>query len=381
MPSPRQDESRADFLSRCMGSDEMTSEFSNADQRYAVCVAYWDEKDEKAEGYKPTENMASEAKRGLTWRAEYGRGGTEVGVARARDISNRKNLSLSTVKRMVSYFARHEVDKQGKGWSPGEEGYPSAGRIAWALWGGDAGRSWATKIADREKAMGEIEHKAVRFDLKEIDSDGRVSGYGAVYGNVDDGGDIVMPDAFAGCVERMRMGGSRPKMLWQHDPHQPIGVWDTMKSDDRGLMLQGRILADVAKGREAIALLKAGAVDGLSIGYKTVDQDFRQTERGAVREIKKAELWETSIVTFPMNREARVTDVKQLTTPREVEQILRKAGVPGAFAKLVALHGFEEAKNRLNDSRDAGKLAIEQAQFTALMSEIQGIKELFNVHG
>lgn len=87
--------------------------------------------------------MAAEAKLGLEWRAEFNRGGTAVGVARARDISNRTNLSPDTIGRMVSYFARHEVDKEGKGFSPGEDGYPSAGRIAWALWGGDPGASWA----------------------------------------------------------------------------------------------------------------------------------------------------------------------------------------------------------------------------------------------
>jgi len=95
--------------------------------------------------FKPTEAMAEEASRGLAWREEYNRGGTEVGVARARDISNRRNLSPDTISRMVSYFARHEVDKEGQGFSPGEEGYPSAGRIAWALWGGDAGQSWANE--------------------------------------------------------------------------------------------------------------------------------------------------------------------------------------------------------------------------------------------
>jgi capsid protein len=91
----------------------------------------------------PTDAMAAEAKRGLEWREKFNRGGTAVGVARARDISNKSNLSPDTVRRMVSYFARHEVDKQGTGFSPGEDGYPSAGRIAWALWGGDAGASWA----------------------------------------------------------------------------------------------------------------------------------------------------------------------------------------------------------------------------------------------
>lgn len=92
---------------------------------------------------KPTEAMAKEAQRGLDWRKEYNRGGTQVGVTRANQLVNRENLSESTVKRMHSYFSRHEVDKQAEGFSPGEEGYPSAGRIAWALWGGDPGQTWA----------------------------------------------------------------------------------------------------------------------------------------------------------------------------------------------------------------------------------------------
>lgn len=101
---------------------------------------------------KPTTSMAEEAQRGLDWRREYGRGGTAVGIARARDIARRANLSPSTVKRMFSYFARHEVDKKGKGWSPGGEAYPSNGRIAWALWGGDPGQAWARKkVAQLER--------------------------------------------------------------------------------------------------------------------------------------------------------------------------------------------------------------------------------------
>lgn len=96
----------------------------------------------------PNESMKEEAQRGLDWRREFGRGGTEVGIARARDIVNSANLSDDTIGRMVSYFARHEVDKNAEGFSPGEDGYPSNGRIAWALWGGDPGKSWA----DREWA-------------------------------------------------------------------------------------------------------------------------------------------------------------------------------------------------------------------------------------
>jgi len=101
--------------------------------------------------YKPTDGMKVEAQRGLDWRKEYGRGGTEVGIARARDIVNGRNLSEDTVKRMYSFFSRHEVDKEAEGFSQGEDGYPSNGRIAWALWGGDAGFSWSRQIAERLK--------------------------------------------------------------------------------------------------------------------------------------------------------------------------------------------------------------------------------------
>jgi len=101
----------------------------------------------------PTAGMAEEAERGLAWREEHGRGGTEVGVARARDLKNRRPLSLETVRRMNSYFARHAVDQEAEGWAPGEEGYPSAGRIAWALWGGDAGRDFARSRVERMDAI------------------------------------------------------------------------------------------------------------------------------------------------------------------------------------------------------------------------------------
>ena len=101
--------------------------------------------------YKPNKGMIEEANRGLEWRREFGRGGTAVGVARARDISNGKNLSEETVKRMYSYFSRHEVDKKGQGYNQGEKGYPSAGRIAWALWGGNSAFSWSRAIVERLK--------------------------------------------------------------------------------------------------------------------------------------------------------------------------------------------------------------------------------------
>lgn len=101
--------------------------------------------------YKTTEGMKTEAQRGLDWRKEFGRGGTEVGIARARDIVNNRDLPEETIKRMYSFFSRHEVDKQAEGFNQGEEGYPSNGRIAWAIWGGDAGFSWSKRLVEQMK--------------------------------------------------------------------------------------------------------------------------------------------------------------------------------------------------------------------------------------
>lgn len=121
--------------------------------------------------YKPTAGMKSEAEKGLEWRREHGRGGTAVGIARARDIVNGKELSESTVKRMFSFFSRHEVDKQAEGFSPGEDGYPSNGRIAWALWGGDAGFSWSRGIVERlkkeERALSSSVETALKNKMEE----------------------------------------------------------------------------------------------------------------------------------------------------------------------------------------------------------------------
>ena len=114
----------------------------------------------------PTDAMIAEAERGLEWRKEHGRGGTEVGVARARDISNGRELSIDTVKRMYSYFARHEVDKAGKGYNPGEEGYPSAGRIAWALWGGNPGQSFAKRVIRSVEAADEDDRAEISGSIK-----------------------------------------------------------------------------------------------------------------------------------------------------------------------------------------------------------------------
>ncbi len=130
-----------------------------------------------------------------------------------------------------------------------------------------------------------------------------VEGYASVFGRRDQGGDVVQAGAYGASLSALATAGRRVKMLWQHDPREPIGVWDEVREDGHGLWVKGRILTEVVKGAEAAALLKAGAIDGLSIGYRTV-----RAEKGAggERKLTELELWEVSLVTFPMLPEARV---------------------------------------------------------------------------
>lgn len=130
-----------------------------------------------------------------------------------------------------------------------------------------------------------------------------ISGYASLFGKCDQGGDVVETGAYGRSLERLSAKGGRIKMLWQHDPAQPIGVWDEVREDALGLWVKGRILTDVEKGREAAALIEAGAIDGLSIGYRTLRAT--KNDKGG-RLLSELELWEVSLVTFPMLPDARV---------------------------------------------------------------------------
>ena len=145
-------------------NEEDLEDYDDDETDKAIALLLQEEKALSDINTTPTNSMAEEAARGLQWRKKYKRGGTTVGVARANQLMNKDNLSIDTVLRMYSFFSRHEVDKQGKGFKQGQEGYPSAGRIAWALWGGDAGFSWSTKV--RNQIQREREGKAEAGSLK-----------------------------------------------------------------------------------------------------------------------------------------------------------------------------------------------------------------------
>ena len=145
-----------------------------------------------------------------------------------------------------------------------------------------------------------LEKKFHRFnDELTLGEDHVIEGYASLFGSVDQGGDVVQPGAYTASLS----AGRKVKMLWQHDPAEPIGIWDEVREDAKGLYVKGRLLEDVARAREAAALTKAGAIDGLSIGYRTVKAS--KDDRGR-RLLNEVELWEVSLVTFPMLPEARV---------------------------------------------------------------------------
>ena len=145
-----------------------------------------------------------------------------------------------------------------------------------------------------------LEHKFCALGTEVTVTDGTViSGYASLFGKSDQGGDTVEKGAYGASLAK----GRGVKMLWQHDPAQPIGVWDEVREDATGLWVKGRLLTDVAKGREAASLIAAKAIDGLSIGYRTVKA--RKDDKGG-RLLSELELWEVSLVTFPMLPDARV---------------------------------------------------------------------------
>lgn len=165
---------------------------------------------------------------------------------------------------------------------------------------------------------------AVKLDFK-VSEEGVFTGYGSTFGNVDDGNDVMLPGAFLSSLKKR--GPMGVKMLWMHCPDDPIGVWETIEEDKNGLKVQGRLLLSIQKAREIYDLMKAGIVDSLSVGFRTVKATY-DTAMSA-RKLQEVDLWEISPVTFAMNSQAKIQMVKgglELPTRKEMETLLRNEG-------------------------------------------------------
>jgi len=318
----------------------------------------------KKMSYKPTDGMINEARRGLDWRSEHGRGGTAIGIARARDIVNTKNLSDDTVKRMYSFFSRHEVDKKADGFRPGEDGYPSNGRIAWSLWGGDAGFSWSKKIvnqmkddrseesvikdSDLDEVLVEdnlIEEPAAEFALSDeevralieeeslntdnedatftfrqgknflrtvrfgeddiIDEENRTAIIVMSTENpVERGYGNEILDHSPGAVNMSWIASGQAPLLLDHDRTQQIGVIESVELDSDERKVRARVLfSRNSLAEEVFQDVKDGIRQNISVGYAVnkMEREGKDTYR-----VKSWRPMEASVVSIPADSQSRV---------------------------------------------------------------------------
>ena len=322
--------------------------------------------------HKPTQGMVSEAQKGLDWRREHGRGGTEVGIARARDITNGKNLSNDTIKRMYSFFSRHEVDKKAEGFRPGEDGYPSNGRIAWALWGGDAGFSWSKKIVNqlddrsieqdgiealdyeaeeavlevaesvdapekeegsqvedealeeateesREASMMDIVHRAIEVSGDDIinEEERKVRIVMSTENPVERGYGKEVLDHQAESIDMSWIATGRAPLLLDHDMAQQIGVIESVELDSE----ERKVRASVRFGRSELAEeifqdVKDGIRQNISVGYAVnkMEREGKDTYR-----VKSWRPMEASVVSIPADSQSRVGRSAEAPTEPPIE--------------------------------------------------------------
>jgi len=178
-----------------------------------------------------------------------------------------------------------------------------------------------------------------------VSDSGEFEGYGSVFGVKDSYSDIIVPGAFAKSLAAWQEKGRMPALLWQHNMSEPIGIYTEMREDETGLFLKGRLLIDDDPlAKRAHAHMKAGSLSGLSIGYVLNDYDYDKQKDAFI--LKDIDLWEVSLVTFPANDEARISNVKSLLErgetppPSKVEKALREVGFSGSQAKAFMAKGY-----------------------------------------
>ena len=216
---------------------------------------------------------------------------------------------------------------------------------------------------------GAPEHLNVPFELKSLATrrtdDGQeigvFEGLASTFGTPDRAGDVIEPGAFRDSLGLAR----RVKMLWQHDPRAPIGIWEQIAETPAGLAVKGRLILEVQRAREALALLRAGAVDALSIGFSVPRAGASFDREKSLRRLIQIDLWEISVVTFPANPDARVARVKgwsgagagdRLPSEREFERYLtRDAGFSRSQARTIVGSGYKALTPRRDAGRDSAK--------------------------
>jgi hypothetical protein len=212
------------------------------------------------------------------------------------------------------------------------------------------------------------------LSIKSLSEDGTFSGYASVFGVEDSYGDVVVKGAFAKSLENWKKKGAFPAMLWQHNMQEPIGVYTKMEEDDTGLYVEGKLLIDGDPlAKRAYVHMKAKSITGMSIGFIVVDWSYDSALE--VYKLNEIDLWEVSLVTFPANDQARVQNVKsiidsgELPEPKQVERVLRDAGLSRQQAKAFMAKGYSGIGQREADNSVELKSLTESMQ--SALSAIQ----------
>ena len=277
IPKPKINESRQQFLNRCMGDDTMTSEFTNSEQRLAVCTSEYDSNKEDSI-QNDEKHIRAVEETDDSYIIEFGK--SKPDSEETEDDMDSKEVEKESIEIKSSIKAYHDDDEN--------------------------------------KNYGTFE------------------GYGSVFGNKDLGNDVIEAGAFAKSLKRRKP--QNVKLLYQHKSDMPIGVFDEIKEDAHGLVVKGRLALKTQAGAEAYELLKMGALDGLSIGFRVNPKEVSYDKRGNKRIIKEVDLMEVSLVTFPMNPQATVRSVKgEEISIREWENGMRDAfSLSRSEAKMAA---------------------------------------------
>jgi HK97 family phage prohead protease len=353
-----------------------------------------------AESYKPTQGMKEEAQRAINWREDGHRGGTRIGITRARQIVRGDNLSRDTVMRMYSYFERHLVDKQAEGFYPDEDGYPSAGRVAWGLWGGDAGHTWSSNI--RDQLMREKDKQEQSFDsintgtqmdlltrqvrlLRSAEYEGGeyehdehkindIWSFVLSTPEVDRYGTIIVPSGIDYSAFMQN-----PIVLAQHNSDRwPIGKCLGFYMNGENLEASIQMECITEEGRSLNALIDAGFVKAVSVGIIPIESEEQTIDGQKVTVYTKSELVEFSIVSVPANRGALIKrSIKntinesitkhrketRMLTPENEQKILEEllpAIAEAVASELIAL-GFSDS-----EANEASSLFVEHGGKTLL---------------
>jgi len=214
---------------------------------------------------------------------------------------------------------------------------------------------------ERKDAGGGREVRSFALQIKAAGDDGTVEGYGSVFGVRDNYDDVIAKGAFVQSLKDHKAAGTMPAMLWQHDADKPIGVWTEMVEDEKGLRIKGQLAMETVKGKEAHALLKMGALNGLSIGF--MSKEWAYDSGTEVRTLTAIDLWEVSLVTFPANEKARVTNVKsadEMAAPKDAEKALRDAGFSKSDATAFVSRVMRMGEVR-SDSANSTAVAMKAA--------------------